>query len=119
MSVVSSLFRNHRADVVAADSADPTSVMGFGIQTEGWDTVLFALNFTATGSPSLTVVPLWFDEEAAVWLTDTAQQKSYTVAGKFLLPITSYGYPCFLKVTAIGGTNPSLSVRVGLERRTA
>lgn len=102
--------------VTAADGSDPTNEKGNEvISAEGWDEVLFSINLTGT-APSVTLMPLWWNEQDAAWNQDTAQQQNYVAAGRYLLAIKVRGDKLFLKVTAIAGTSPQAAIEYALQK---
>ena len=105
----------HR-QITAIDTDNPTTTT-ISINTKGYDEVQFWLDYvTGGGTIGITAVPLWWDTEAGAWYVDTAKSFTRTVSGALFEKIAAEGELCFLKVTALSGTSPSLTVRYSLAK---
>lgn len=99
MSVLTTVPQLLRA-ISAADTVPPATPTENGvINTVKHDRVRFYIDYTASGSPTFTVQPMWWDGSA--WYADTSQSKTYNATGKYLLDIAVLGGIGCLQCTAI------------------
>jgi hypothetical protein len=87
---------SHRTGVTAVDGADPAS--SAGVSTDGYQVIDFDLDVTLGGTnPAVEVAPT---------------SATYGATGKYRLRAEARGATVYLKVIALTGTAPTLSLNV-------
>ena len=97
----------HRSSVTAADGADPAS--SAGIVTDGYEAVDFDIDVTLGGTnPMVEVAPIYYDATASAWFRGASM--FFVATGKYRVRALARGASTYLKVVALTGTSPTLSL---------
>ena len=100
----------HRSAITAVDASDPASAAS-GVACAGFEVVDFDLAITLGGTnPMVEVAPLFHDATANQWFAGASA--FFTVSGRSRLRVDARGAIVFLKVVALTGTSPTLSLSV-------
>jgi len=98
----------HRVAVTAVDAADPAS-SSLGVASEGFRYVDFDVSVTLGGTdPLVEVASLFFDATSGTWFA--GESSFFTSSGRYRVRVEARGAVVFLKVVALEGTSPTLSL---------
>ena len=98
----------HRDNVAAADAGNPADDSD-AIDCDGYSAVRLDCNLTGT-SPTATIQEIYWNSTLSAWCEDSECNligtKGHAV---FIKP---YGGKMYIKITALGGTSPHLTIYV-------
>lgn len=98
----------HRSGVTAVDGSDPVGATS-GVASDGYAAVDFDVDVTLGGTnPMVEVAPIYHDATSNTWFR--GESAFFTSSGRYRVRAETRGATVYLKVLALTGTSPTLSM---------